>query len=78
MAKTIAKGAAGVALTAGMVAAGAALSSKSTRKNIAKGTTRAISTISSTVKEGIEQAQKVSSVTTHTVRPSRRKKATKP
>lgn len=75
MAKTIAKGAAGVALTAGVVAAGAALSDKRTRSKITKGAGKAIKTISTTAQKGIDQASK-SQAFAHTIRPSKTKQKT--
>jgi hypothetical protein len=69
MANTIAKGAAGVAITAGIVAATAALTDKDNRKKISKTASKAMKGVSSTAQKGMEQATSIA----HTITPSKAK-----
>ena len=69
MANTIAKTAAGVAITAGVVAATAALSDKDNRKKIGKTASKAMKGVGSTAQKGMDQATSIA----HTITPIKAK-----
>lgn len=58
--KNIAKGAAGIAVAAGVVAAGMALSNKETRKKVAKTAGKVVATLSETSKAVRDELQEES------------------